>query len=567
MLKNKKNIAVITLVLIFSMLFLVACGGQPPQGTDSKGEDKSPVDKNEDKDPDKDKDQDQAGTLPIVDEKITLSILAPDWAGIKVGNDMPVIQELEKRTNIHLEFELLPLTDTAEKFSVIMASKQLPDIISYGNHDEINRYGMEGAFLPLQDLIDEHAPNLKKSLDNPLEGQQLPYDMDPWAEITSDDGNIYAIPLLSASNALGPLWGIRVDWLDSLDLKMPETLDELYEALKAFKEKDPNGNNEADEIPFVAGQGAGLGRVLPLINAFGAHIDLYVDEDSNTIKYGPVESEYKEGLEFLNKLYSEGILEEDYLTSDLEQWKAKATGDKAGFMMMWPGSGFAAANAGLKELNPDFRIMPIAPVKGPKGHQFKDTFTAGRTVVYRTTLSHSNKYPEETIKLMDYLFTDEGLMLSSYGLEGTHYNLEGGEPVYTDIITDNPEGLDPEVARIKDGLIWTTLPYEMGWEPHFQAMEANAPWTVQGWELYRESGMVEAPMPTLKFTQDELSKKNQIVADINTYKDAVISKFIMGEESFDKFDDFVSQIEKAGLEELLKIYNDAYTRYKENAGN
>lgn len=500
--------------------------------------------------------------LPIVKDKITLKILSESRADMQLGNDMPVFKELEKRTNVHLEWQLLPVTKPEEKFNLIMASGELPDLISFNAYPELLiKYGMQGAIIPVQDLIKKHAPDIKKALDNPLPEDKLPYKMDCWGEITASDGNIYNVPLISSSNAIGAVYAIRVDWLDKLNLKMPETLDDLYKVLKAFKEGDPNGNGKPDELPFISGQGNKTATILPLVNAYGAHMDLYVDKDDK-IKYGPVEPQYKEGLQFLNKLYKEGLLESDYLTSTRDQWTAKAGGNQAGLMYVWPSSGIAATNTNLAKLDSNFKFMPMAPVKGPKGHQYKDTKTAGRFLAYRTSITSANKYPVETMKYLNYCFTEEGTLLTSYGIEGLHYNMVNGQPEYTDLITKNKDGLDPETARIKDGIDWLGLPYQIGWESHFKAMKDAAPATVRAWELYREPGMVEAPFPTLKYTDDELAIRNQIITEIDTYKDAMIDKFIMGVESTDKFEEFVQKINKAGLPELLKVCNDAYERYK-----
>ena len=507
-------------------------------------------------------DEEEESLSRITEEKITLSILTTEWTGAQVGNDMPLYQELEKRTNIHLDFQLLPLTDPLEKFNLIMASGELPDIVGYANAEAINKYGMEGAFIPLQDLIAEHAPDIKMALDDPLPDDPLPYRQNGWAEITAGDGNIYTIPLFSSSNAIGAVYAIRVDWLEKLGLEMPETAEDLYDVLKAFKEQDPNGNEEADEIPLVAGQGGKTARIIPLINAFDAHINLYVDSKDDTIKYGPVEDNYKEGLMFLNKLYKEGLLEEDYLTATNDQWLARATGSQAGLMFVWPASGIGGANNGLQKVDPSYKFMPMPTLKSKSGAQYKDTNTAGRLIQPRMAISVSNPYPEETMKLLNYCFTEEGAMLIEYGIEGMHYNMVDGKPVYTDLILHNPDGLDPEAARVNDGLLTTALPYQMGWDCHFQAHADVAPWTVEAWKIYREPGMVEAPLPTLNFTDQELSKKNQLVAEIDTFKDPMIDKFIMGVEPLDKFNEFVEGMKRAGLDELLEIYNTAYKRYK-----
>ncbi|NSW91301.1 MAG: extracellular solute-binding protein [Firmicutes bacterium] len=563
---KRKLMVLISVILVLSMLLaLTACSGKKAIGDGDKSS--GSTDSSPKGDTSKNDSLKGSPMLPIVKDKLTLRILSPTRADIQLGNDMPVFQELEKRTNIHLEWEILPITNPDEKFNLIMASGDIPDIIGYSNTDLVLKYGMEGNLIPLQDLIKNYAPNIKKALDNPLQGEKLPYKMNVWGEITALDGNVYSIPCLTSSNAIGAVYGIREDWLKKLGLNIPETIDELYNVLKAFKERDPNSNGEQDEIPFIAGQGGKTNTILPIINAFGAHMDLYVDPATDTIKYGPIEESYKEGLAFLNKLYTEGLLEQDYLTATRDQWLSKAGGNKAGFMFVWPGSGFAASNAALQKLNPEFNFTPILPMKSKDGKRYKDSATAGRYVLYRTSISKSNKYPVETIKYLDYLFTEEATILVSYGIEGLHYNMVNGKPVYTDLITKNPEGIDPETARIKDGMFWQALPYQIGWDSHFQAMEKTAPWTIKAWELYRESGIVEAPMPTLMLSEEDHSTRIQISTEIKTYKEPMVDKFIMGVESLNKFDEYVNQIKKSGLDDLLKILNDAYSKYKQAGKN
>jgi len=331
---------------------------------------------------------------------------------------------------------------------------------------------------------------------------------------------------------------------------------------KAFKDKDPNGNGKADEIPFVNGHGAANGgNILPIINSFGAHLGLYVANDG-TVKYGPMEPAYKNGLTYLAKLYKDGLLDPDYITTTSDQWLAKTTGNVAGFQYAWPAGGFANPNAALQKLDPKFKLMPIAPVKGPNGDRFKDTQSAGRYLAYRNAITSKDKVPETTVRYLNYCFTQDGQRLIEWGIEGVHYTMVDGRPQYTDLITKNPQGLSPEAARTRDGIDITCLPYMIGWESHFQAMKGPAPWTVRAWELYREPGMVEAPFPTLQYKTDESVRYNQFNSDINnTYVPEMANKFIMGIESLSKFDDFVAQLQKMKVDEWLKVVNAAYGRY------
>ena len=504
--------------------------------------------------------------LPILEEPITITVLSDNRADISIGNDMPVIKELSARTNINIEWELLPIdaTEKTTKLNVIFASGDIPDLVQIGDFNMANRYGMQGLLLPLKDLIDEHAPNMVDTFNNPLKDDEIPYDIDVWGSITAKDGEIYNVPFISASNAIGAVWAMRTDWLEAVDMEVPETTDELFEVLKAFKEKDPNGNGEQDEIPWGAGAGGKTGTITPIMTAFDAHMDLYIDKATDTVKYGPVEENYKKGLEFLNKLYAEGLIEGDYLSATRDQWLARAGGDQMGMMFVWPGSGLGTSNQELQKLNADFHFEPIKPFVSPSGSRAKDTKTAGAAVGARTSVSATTKYPVEIMKFLDYCFSDEGYLLCNFGIEGDDYNMVDGVPTYTEKILNNPDGIDPEVIRIQQGTRWQVLPYENGWVDNYQAMEKSAPWTIAAWDTYKTKGMVEAPFPVLGLTEEELSTRASIEQEINTYRDPMIDKFIMGEESLDNFDQFVAGINNSGLEDLLKLLNTAYDEYKAN---
>lgn len=503
---------------------------------------------------------------PVLKEKITLKILTSADADYEIGNDMPVIQELEKLTNVHLDFELLPVENAAERFTSAMAAKEQYDIVTWSKIADINKYGQEGYFIPLQDLVKQNAPNIQKAFEDPLTKEKLPYKMNIKAELTAPDGNLYNIPVITAGSAIGRVYAIREDWLNKLNLKMPETVDELYIALKAFKENDPNGNGKNDEIPLMV-QDGGTYYLMTMVNFYGAHQSLYLDKADDTIKYGLTEPEWKDGISFLNKLYKEGIFDKEFETSDSDRWKKLVSNNQVGMMYVWPAGGIGASNNELKKIDASYRYVPMAPVKAPNGARFKDTSTAGSIISPRTSITATNKYPVETIKYLDFLFSDKGTELSSYGILGKHFSKVNEKYVISENILNNPDGLDAETARLKDGVCFQCLPYIQGWDPDMQVMAKTSPSTVDAWTLYREPGMVEAPMPSLNFT-DEENKELKTISDMYTYAGAHITPFITGKESLDKVDDYTAQVKKMGGDVMCKVYNQAYARYKKlAAGN
>ncbi len=195
-----------------------------------------------------------------------------------------------------------------------------------GGFGAVNRFGEEGAFVPLQDLIEEHAPTLNAVL---LEDELVR------EAITAQDGIIYIIPMMSAINAARG-WYIRYDWLDELDLDVPTTTDELYDVLVAFRDQDPNGNGEADEIPMVfrrRGDDA-FYNIMAFAYAFDADME-WVVRDRGRVVYGPSEPQYEDYLAYIHKLYSEELIDQEILTRSGNPRTEMFTNNRAGAIHDW----------------------------------------------------------------------------------------------------------------------------------------------------------------------------------------------------------------------------------------
>src|SRR5699024_7043477 len=152
--------------------------------------------------------------FPIVDEEITLTMMAPG-TGIEEWEDMEVLQDYAEKTNIHFEFDTPPVDDFGTNLNLAFSSGDIADIIFGAGTDDLTPgmevdYGEQGMLLPLEDLIEEYAPNIQKLL------EERP---DVKKSITTDDGHIYALPSVSIETTAiwetGPLW-YNGDWLEAL---------------------------------------------------------------------------------------------------------------------------------------------------------------------------------------------------------------------------------------------------------------------------------------------------------------------------------------------------------------
>jgi putative aldouronate transport system substrate-binding protein len=500
-------------------------------------------------------DPNQATTLPIVKDTLNLKFVSYNWGDANYGNDMAVFKELQKRTNIQLDWELLPADDNLTKLNLIMSSGQLPDIISYPDAAEskklFDKYAAQGAIIPLDDLINQYAPHIKAMIDNP------PFKIDNFkSELTSADGHIYSLPRLTEVTT-GMVFCIRQDWLDKVGMKAPTTTDELYTVLKAFKDKNVNGKGNV--VPLEPEPQTGVDGIQILMNAFGAHQGFYVDQKDNTIKYGPTESAYKDGLEFCAKLYKEGLIDKDYVSVTTDAFRTKVANNQIGMFYAWPLSGLGFNNTAVQKIDPKASYVGLLPVKGPKGDQFKENPQAAITPCIAIT--KSNKNPIETIKYLDYIYSKEGNILMNYGVQDKDYTLDAsGNPVFTDYVLKNPDGNDAGTVRTNEGM-QVGLPFIATLDSQSQATPSEVVRNV--WKDYENANVLYPKFPNLPLTEEQNADISGTITDMKTYVEENTNKFVQGQTPDANYDKFVQTIKTMGVDNVLKVYNEAYKKYLE----
>lgn len=479
-------------------------------------------------------------------ENITVSMFLQDSADQAISTDLPIIQEITKRTGVNFEFVAAPNTEDQfrEKFNVTVASGDIPDIMVSTYRDDMMKVAEQGTFAALDDYIDQYAPNLKKILDeNP----------DYIRDIRASDGNIYFLPFIGAVKTF-KVWMLRGDWLDKLGLEVPVTLDDWYHVLKAFKEQDPNGNGEADEIPYTT-RNTQAG-VLAFMEAFGisgfeANEQFFIEDGQ--VKYAYTDPRCKEALEFINKLYSEGLIDSEYATNDTNVWLSRLTNEVSGACQDTTARAYSlgtqvrAANA-----DSDAYFVVVAPPKGPDGTQM--TTSQMQAIRGFTAISADSSYIKEIVQLFDYFYSEEGSLLMNFGIEGETYTMENGKPTYTENIANDSQGRSIlSMLNIYGHREWA-YKQDIGYE------DALLDETYVNYRNDMEQ-YIRPTIPALSFTEEEREVINSTYTEIQTYKDEMINKFIMGKEPLDNFDSFVQTLKNMGIDDVLAVEQAAYDRY------
>jgi putative aldouronate transport system substrate-binding protein len=439
-----------------------------------------------------------------------------------------------------------------DQFNLMMAAGKLPDVMYYswkGNSPD--KAIKDGKILRLNDLIDKHAPNFSKMLkDKPNLKKQL----------TSDEGNIYVFPFLPEENPVFVSHGlfVRKDWLDKLNLKPPTTIDEWEKMLIAFRDGDPNGNGKKDEIPYFYRQ-TDYETDSPFLGAYGLLASFY--QDNGVVKYGPYQPKFKDYLTLMNKWYAAGLIDKDYLTSDVKVRDSKMLNDLVGAQANWAASGFGAYLQLKKEQDPK-SSFDLVGVQFPSLKAGELAVTSGSPTSLwgglGAAITTSAKNPEEIVAWLDYGYGDAGHIMYNFGVEGESYKIVNGKPQYTDLIYKNPNKLSVSQALGLYTTVTSSGPYQSNEEANKQWHAGDS--QIAAMMTWATKADRRSYLP-ISLNADEQAKSASIMTDLNTYKNEMINKFIMGAEPLSKFDDYINTLKKLGMEEATKIYQAQYDRY------
>lgn len=470
------------------------------------------------------------------------------------GNILPVFRLAAEKTNVSLVNTANPVAQKSSEEFQLQATEKFPADIYGGNSlkGPIYTYALQGAFVPMNDLIEQHAPNIKKFLD---ENEEIRKAM------TAPDGNIYMLNYVPDGDA-GRAYFIRQDWLDKLGLKMPETFEELEQVLYAFKNDDPNGNGQKDEIPYFNDK---FEEMIRLANLWGARVygyDSYTDRvcmnADGKLYHAWIDPKFKEALKGMAQWYKDGIIDPEVFTRKANTARQTLlTKDNTGGMTHeWIASTTAYnENEELLKTVPDFKMAAMLPVNkngaGFEEHQRSLVKPDGWAI------SSSSKNPEAAIRFMDWFYSEEGRRAINFGIEGESYTMVDGKPVFTDEVLESG-GVNVYLQKN----FGAQLP--IGYEQDFAYEEQ---WTneegLRAYELYTGNSVYTEPYtPVLNMTPEETELYDKYLTGLNTYQNEAVSAFITGKEDVDAgWDVYVQKCKELGVDELVGVYQTAFERY------
>ncbi len=506
-----------------------------------------------------------ANNVPkLTDEKVTYKIAVQQETAQIDYNNIEFFKELEKATNVHIEFQCFPVSGYNEQKNLMLATGDYPDaFMGYAclSMADLNQYGPMGVFIPVEDLIAQYCPNYQKVLeDNPtLVGLSQAFDGHTysWGDINDSPSRDWPDNLY-----------INKTWLDNLGLEIPTTMEEYYNVLKAFKEQDANGNGDPnDEIPYtffsyqhINGYGGFFGAYgeAEAFNAAGGTLNHFIVNDNDEVVYLPLTEEYKTAIRELRKFVTDGLWDRDGFVQTMDQYNGKLANPTpiVGSAYTWGPTSFAADCAD--------QYVAITPLKATadsapaKVHHRRNHISINATGF---SITNKCKNTELLAQWVDLLYNDVISILAYQGIEritaidedGTvHYN-EANEPDGTSFST-----------YVKNTNAFDGVPKNMSMTNRYEkmVMETVTDKKMEVTLSIYANQPQSLTLPSMNFTEEENQVINDIGKSCQTWVEQKQNEWLLneGHDIDTEWDAYVEQLNKYNVQTFIDTMQQAYDR-------
>ncbi|MFB5497727.1 ABC transporter substrate-binding protein [Enterococcus casseliflavus] len=472
-------------------------------------------------------------------------------------NDKLIFQRLEEETNLHIDWTNYS-SDFAEKRNLDIASGDLPDAIfnaAAGDYDLLN-WAESGVIVPIEDLIEDYMPNLKKIFDENPEYRQMS---------TAPDGHIYSMPWIeelgegkeSIHTVNGMAW-INKEWLDNLGLEMPQTTDQLMTVLEAFKTQDPNGNGEADEIPFSFINNGGNEDLKFLMGAFGLgdNDDHLVVDNDGQVQFTANKEGYKEAIKYFNEMNNKGLIDKEAFEQDWNTYVAKGKEHKYGVYFTWD-------KANITGADDSYDVLPV--LAGPDGTKHVTRTNGMGFSRDRFVITSANKNLELTARWIDKMYEPLQSVQNNWGTYGDeaqanifelkdgmlkHLPLEGTAP--GELRQKTEAGGPLAVLDSYYGTV-TTMPDDAKWRLDLMH-DTYLPYITED-NIY----------PRVFLEKEETDRLAKIETDMWDYIYRKRAEWITGGKIDEEWEEYLAELERVGLEEWIQIKQTGYDNFLKGA--
>lgn len=562
--KSIHRISALLLALVL-MLSLVACSSeQPSQSNDSTNtpaatDSTTPSASDESAEPDNSAETPTGDSatisLPLVTEPTTLrfwwpsvnSMLEYDYSH---ASDYLYFREMEKRTGVTVEIEIP--NEPSTQFGLMIASQDYPDFVE--NFGSYYTQGLDHAIEEelIVDLNDyaEYLPNLMAKLN----GDEL-YRREAY----TDGGHLPGIPAMAdySVTGLNGCWSgyvIRQDWLEELQMDVPTTYSELEELLGAMQ-----ANYDTAANPFYMVNFSGS-YVVEMGHAFYAGYDVAADwyQVDGVVKYGPMEDGMKDYISMLRDWYVKGYINPDIMSDTyfVPSPSEAGTGEYGVFPIIYNAAdSYVATN---QADNPSYNLTPMPYLTINEGDELH-IGPASEVSQVRSCVMADSENIELVCRWWDYFFSEEGILLGNFGIEGETFEYVDGEPVWMDSAFNKPDDVNWNLSTAQTMyFLYNTPGYRMPQNELFMVGEIGLE-CMDTWKGCYDNEHTYPAAVTM--TLEESETYTSVMSDISTYVTEVFAKLFVGEMSFDEYDSFIADIEQMGIQQAIDVKQAALDRY------
>lgn len=459
---------------------------------------------------------------------------------VETKNDLYIFQQMEEATGVHLDWTMINFMSYTEQFNLLVAANDLPEIITADDtYNGGSQAVDEGVFYDLAPYIQEYAPNY----------YELIQDENVAPFVYSEEGYVTRFRII-AEQSFTPDCGtiLRTDLLEALNLESPTTIDEYHDMLVAFRD------HGIESPMFISSEG----DTLVLSAAYGVY-NGFTSNDQGELVYGPTSDSYREFLKTFSTWYKEGLINSDFYVlmnnseNVVDTLTATLSAGKTG--MVYSSCTYMES---VKFNDASWTLgAATAPVvnEGDEIH-----ISEGISDRVREGWSLSTNCPEDKIPIfcqyVDFMYSDEAFILTNYGIEGVSFEYqEDGTPWYTDeTIHNTNEGWSAPMAA--HNYIWLGPCKTDMVKYYITPVESYSDFM----EVWANADNDYRTITTaVTYSGDDASVASNLQADIDTYLDEAITKFMIGEWDVDtQWDEYIKTMESLGVNEYIDLFSGYY---------
>ncbi len=475
----------------------------------------------------------ETGTDESNSENVSFTVFGSIWDPYPESSD--IYDKWQEEANTTINFEWTQTDSFETQLAAKVSSQELPDVILTETPQSLID---EGVLVPITEYLDKDCANFMGMLN----------DADMAYLTNVNDGEVYGMGLIMDIQGAYST-AVRSDWLGNLGLEQPTTWEEWLEVWAKFKQEDANGNgNPNDEIPLAVE----YANFYMLESIFGINSNGYFSVENGEYIYDPENPKYEAFLDGMRQLYADGILYQEYITCDAAQLSTIGSGNTLGTMINWAEQAKLLALAS-REVDEDALFSCITPITGPDGAAGIPARAKVQPKIYFTRAALESGKLERILQAFDWLFSEEGVLLTNYGIEGTHYEMTDGKPVVkepynTDFATARSYGLIPSPIAycfLKDSY----MQYLMGTNT-YEDLDETGKSFVDGLNINDDYFYDKAPT----LATDAYMEYNELLEQQISLRD----QYIMGKIDKDSYNQQYQELKDAGLQQIIDEAAAAY---------